>query len=168
MNMKASGLAPKNQADIVAGVTPSTNTVVEERLESLPGLSNVFQLSSEERKAMFVTALRSRKSITKFAFRLGDYEASKLKRELVNLPGLKDLHLRSYEDIASTLVAATQLKDDFVGLEYCLDEDRNGTVVNKLSVEFGVKINPANCQPDEEGKVKDKHFGPHFQVEYTT
>lgn len=168
MNMKSSGITAKSQADLVAAEAPPVNVVKSEKINTLPGLANIFELGSEERKAMFVAALRSRRGITRFGFRLGEYDSAKTKKELVQLAGLSELHNRSYEEIAATLLAATQTRDDFIGLEYTIDEDRNGAVVNKLQVEFGVKINPANCQPDEEGNRKDTKFGPFFELEYTT
>jgi hypothetical protein len=155
----------KSQADIVSSETEPINIIREERLDNLPGLEKIFELSNEERKAMFVTALRSRPRIAKFGFRLGEY--TKTKKEPVSISGLEKLNTKSYDDIATILLVATQLRDDFVGFEYSVREDRNGMVVNKLVVEYGIRINAANCKKDEDGVIKDKKFGPYFTIEYT-
>jgi hypothetical protein len=163
--MKNNPIGAKSQSDIVSAESNPVNIAREGKFDSLPGLAKVLELTLDERKAMFVTALRSRPGITKFSFRLGDY--TKTKKEIVSIGGLKDLHNKSYEDIAAVLLAATQIREDFVGFEYSVTSDRSNAVVNKLEIEYGVSINPANCQKDEEGNIKDKKFGPYFSIEYT-
>ena len=164
--MKGLGGIAKTQKDLVESTAPSKNQVVTEELSDLPGLKRLFDLTDEERKSMFVTALRSRRGITRFSFRLGDY--NKTKTELTQMSGLTKLHNRSYEEIASVLLGATQLKDDFIGLTYEVDEDRNGRTTAKLEIEYGVNISKTKCMPDAEGKVKDTNFRPHFTIEYIT
>lgn len=165
MNMKTDNpIGAKSQADIVSSEVDPINIIREEKLDNLPGLEKIFELSIEERKAMFVTALRSRPRIAKFGFRLGEY--TKTKKEPVSIGGLEKLNSKSYNDIASVLIAATLLRDDFIGFEYSVREDRNGQVVNKLELEYGIHINPANCKKDKDDNVKDKKFGPYFMIEY--
>jgi hypothetical protein len=138
MNMKG---ITKTQADIVSQEAPVAKSLTSEVMEDLPGLRTALKATEEQKKAMFMTVLRSRPFVSKFNFSLGDFKGT--KTELVNIGGIADLHLRSYEEIAAIFVAATKAKRDFVGFTYEIREDKTGQVQGRLEVEFGAKVTEA-------------------------